>query len=45
MSALLAGKTGLILGVANDRSYATHIAASLVEHGATCAFSPATLTM
>jgi enoyl-[acyl-carrier protein] reductase I len=39
MSALLAGKTGLIFGVANDRSYATHIAASLSEHGATCAFS------
>lgn len=39
MSSLLAGKTGLIFGVANDRSYATHIAASLMEHGATCAFS------
>jgi len=39
MTALLAGKTGLIFGVANDRSYATHIAASLTEHGATCAFS------
>lgn len=39
MSALLAGKTGLVFGVANDRSYATHIAASLIEHGATCAFS------
>ncbi|MFI4854356.1 MAG: enoyl-ACP reductase [Phycisphaerales bacterium JB065] len=39
MSSLLAGKTGLVFGVANDRSYATHIAASLMEHGATCAFS------
>lgn len=37
--ALLSGKTGLIVGVANDRSYATHIAKSLVELGATCAFS------
>jgi enoyl-[acyl-carrier protein] reductase I len=39
MSSLLAGKSGLIFGVANDRSYATHIAASLAEHGAVCAFS------
>lgn len=39
MSALLAGKTGLIFGVANDRSYATFIAKSLNELGATCAFA------
>lgn len=36
---LLEGKTGLIVGVANDRSYATHIARSLHEHGATCTFT------
>ncbi len=36
---LLAGKTGLIFGVANDRSYATHIAESLAHHGARCAFT------
>jgi len=36
---LLAGKCGLIFGVANDRSYAFHIARSLVEHGARCAFT------
>lgn len=37
--ALLEGKTGLIVGVANDRSYAWHIANSLTEHGATCAYA------
>jgi len=37
--ALLEGKIGLIFGVANDRSYATHIAESLALHGATCAFT------
>jgi enoyl-[acyl-carrier protein] reductase I len=36
---LLEGKTGLIIGVANERSYAWHIAKSLTEHGATCAFT------
>lgn len=36
---LLAGKVGLVFGVANDRSYATSIAQSLTQHGATCAFS------
>ena len=36
---LLSGKTGLIFGVANDRSYAFHIAAALKEQGATCAFT------
>ncbi len=35
---LLEGKTGLIFGVANERSYAWHIAKSLREHGAECAF-------
>jgi len=37
--ALLDGKVGLIFGIANDRSYAAHIARSLLEHGATCAFT------
>lgn len=36
---LLTGKTGLIVGIANDRSYAWHIARSLIEHGARCAFT------
>jgi len=36
---LLDGKTGLIVGVANDRSIAWHIAKNTVAHGATCAFS------
>lgn len=36
---LLQGKVGLIFGVANDRSYATHIAASVTRHGGTCAFA------
>lgn len=36
---LLDGKQGLIVGVANDRSYAFHIAQALTEHGATCAYS------
>jgi enoyl-[acyl-carrier protein] reductase I len=35
---LLEGKTGLVFGVANERSYAWHISKSLVENGATCAF-------
>ncbi len=37
--ALLDGKIGLIVGIANDRSYAWHIAKSLTEHGATCAYA------
>jgi enoyl-[acyl-carrier protein] reductase I len=37
--ALLSGKTGLIFGVANERSYAWHIAAALHKHGARCAFT------
>ncbi|MFZ4574519.1 MAG: enoyl-ACP reductase FabI [Phycisphaerales bacterium] len=36
---LLAGKTGLIVGIANERSYAWHIAKSLHAHGARCAFT------
>ncbi|MEL6739878.1 MAG: enoyl-ACP reductase [Planctomycetota bacterium] len=36
---LLTGKKGLVVGVANDRSYAFHIAKSLTEHGATCAYA------
>lgn len=37
--ALLTGKQGLIVGVANAWSYAFHIAKSLGAHGATCAFT------
>jgi enoyl-[acyl-carrier protein] reductase I len=36
---LLNGKSGLIFGIANDRSYAFHIAKSLIDFGATCAFA------
>jgi enoyl-[acyl-carrier protein] reductase I len=36
---LLDGKVGLVTGIANDRSYAWHIAKALIEHGATCAFT------
>jgi len=36
---LLEGKTGLIFGVANDRSIAWHIAKNAVAHGARCGFS------
>ena len=36
---LLEGKVGLVVGVANDRSYAWHIANSLTEHGARCAYA------
>lgn len=36
---LLDGKVGLVVGVANDRSYAWHIAKSLCEHGARCAYA------
>lgn len=35
----LSNKVGLIFGVANDRSYATHIARSLMQGGATCCFT------
>jgi enoyl-[acyl-carrier protein] reductase I len=36
---ILAGKTGLIVGIANDRSYAWHIARAMLDHGARCAFT------
>ena len=36
---VLEGKTGLIFGVANDRSIAWHIAKNAIEHGAVCAFT------
>jgi enoyl-[acyl-carrier protein] reductase I len=39
MSGLLAGKTGLIMGVANKRSIAWGIARALSEQGARLAFS------
>jgi enoyl-[acyl-carrier protein] reductase I len=35
---LMAGKKGLILNIANDRSIATHIANNAIKHGATCGF-------
>ncbi len=36
---LLDGQTGIIFGVANDRSIAWHIARNLIAHGAVCGFS------
>jgi enoyl-[acyl-carrier protein] reductase I len=39
MSGLMAGKRGLIMGLANDRSLAWGIAKALGEHGAELAFS------
>jgi enoyl-[acyl-carrier protein] reductase I len=36
---ILSGKTGLVVGIANERSYAWFIAQSLLEHGARCAFT------
>ena len=36
---LLQGKAGLIFGVANERSYAWHIAKALHDNGAQCAFA------
>lgn len=36
---LLAGTTGLIVGIANDRSYAFFIAKALIEHGMRCCFT------
>jgi len=36
---LLDGNVGLVVGVANNRSYAWHIAKALTEHGATCAYA------
>lgn len=37
--ALLAGKTGLVVGIANERSYAWFIAQALLQHGAKVAFT------
>jgi enoyl-[acyl-carrier protein] reductase I len=37
--ALLDGKTGLVVGIANDRSYAWYIAKALLENGAKLAFT------
>jgi enoyl-[acyl-carrier protein] reductase I len=37
--ALLNGKIGLVVGIANERSYAWHIAHALIGHGARCAFT------
>ena len=39
MSKLMAGKRGLIMGLANDKSLAWGIAQKLAEHGAELAFS------
>ena len=36
---LMDGKRGLVVGIANDHSYAYFIAQSLLEHGATCLFT------
>ena len=36
---LMDGKRGLVVGIANDRSYAYFIAESLLKHGATCLFT------
>ena len=36
---LMDGKRGLVVGIANDRSYAYFIAESLLKHGAQCLFT------
>lgn len=36
---LLDGKTGLVFGIANDKSYAWHIANAILAEGGTCAFT------
>jgi len=36
---LLDGKVGLVVGIANDRSYAWHIAKAMHDHGATIAYA------
>ena len=38
-SGLMKGKRGLVVGIANDRSYATFITQSLVKAGAQCLFT------
>lgn len=36
---LLDGKVGLVVGIANERSYAYYIAKSIIENGGRCAFT------
>ena len=36
---MMDGKVGLIFGVANDRSYAWHIAKSIIDEGGACGFT------
>ncbi len=36
---LLEGRVGMIVGIANDRSYAWHIARAMIDAGARCAFT------
>jgi enoyl-[acyl-carrier protein] reductase I len=36
---LLDGRVGLVVGIANERSYAWHIARSIIDHGGQCAFT------
>lgn len=36
---ILSGKVGFIVGIANDRSYAWHIAQAILAHGGLCVFS------
>ena len=36
---LLEGRTGLVFGIANDRSIAWYIAKNAIDHGATCGFA------
>ena len=36
---LMSGKRGLVVGIANNRSYAWHIAQRLIQHGAECLFT------
>lgn len=36
---LLDGKQGLVIGIANERSYAFHMARAITEHGGSCAFT------
>ena len=36
---LMDSKRGLVVGIANDHSYAYYIAESLVRHGAECLFT------
>ncbi|MCW5754533.1 MAG: SDR family oxidoreductase [Phycisphaeraceae bacterium] len=36
---ILSGKTGLVVGIANERSYAWHIAKAIIDNGGVCAFT------